>query len=147
MAYPERVLKAIQRAQAAVRNEAPDLALQELQKAVAKYPKATHAWSLMGQCLVLLEDHAGAERALTKAVALDARHPEGWFLLGVSLGYQGRHREALDAYTRYVSLCPGRVAPPNVVQNIAASLIEIGEYEASIPLLKGTKNFLSHGNA
>lgn len=59
----------------------------------------------IGRLYLQLGDHSRAEAALREAVTRDPQQAEGWNLLGVSLGQQGK-QEAVEAFRRAVELRP-----------------------------------------
>lgn len=135
MSYPERVVKAINRAKACISAGQAADAIPELQKAIDKYPKADEAWILLGQAKGILDDHEMAEKALRKGLGLNPKHPDGWFWLGLSLSQQQRYKEALVAYERYTMHHKG-CPPLGVLHNVASCLLNLDKYGEAIEMYK-----------
>jgi len=133
--YPERTLRALQRAQANIKVGNAGAALDDLQKIVSKVPKGFEGWLFLGQAKGLLNDHAGAEQCLRKATALQPKNPDGWNNLGQSFSQRGMYEQACPAYAKAVALsnCPH----PDVVYNLASTFLMLSRYEEAAQLLEG----------
>lgn len=128
--YPERVLKALQRAKANIVSDAPAAAISDLQKVIAKNPKIWDAWSLLGQAKGMLGDHAGAEVCIKQACLLNPRDATLWGNLGISFSIRGLFRDALNAYLRSASLSTS--VHPDTLHNIGSCYIQLDQYEEAV---------------
>lgn len=127
--YPEKILKALQRAQANIRAGNPSAALPDLEKVVSKCPKGFDGWLSLGQAKGSLNDHVGAEQCFRKATALQPKNPDAWNNLGLSLYSRGMYEQACAAYEKAVSLSAS--AYPDMVYNLASCHLQLDRYEAA----------------
>ncbi len=132
--YPERILKALQRAQAYIHAGHPAGALEDLEKVVAKVPKGFEGWLALGQAKGMLNDHAGAEPCFRKAAAIQPKNPDGWHNLGLSLSTQGKLEQACAAFEKAASV--SAATHPVLVYNLAACQLQLDHYEEAIRLLE-----------
>lgn len=132
--YPERVMKALQRARANIQAGNGAAAIDDLEKAVQKAPKAYDAWLLLGQARGLLDDQAGAEACFRKATALQPRNPDGWSNLGISYSIRGLYEPALAAYAR--ALAVAAHPHPDIVHNLGACYLQLDRYDEAVQVFK-----------
>ena len=132
--YPERILKALQRAQACIRAGNPSAALEDLEKVVSKCPKGFDGWLSLGQAKGLLDDHAGAEQCFRKAAAILPKNPDGWNNLGMSLYRRGMFAQACAAYEKAVSVSAS--AYPDTVYNLASCHLQLDHYDTAAQLFE-----------
>lgn len=134
--YPERVMKALQRAQANLNAGNPSAAMADLEKAVQKYPKGYDCWLLYGQAKGGVGDHEAAERCFRKAIALQPKNIDGWNNLGISLSSRQMYQPAADAYLKAVDLDP--LAHPDIYHNLGSCLLELEQYEDAARVFEAT---------
>lgn len=124
--YPERVMKALQRAKVAVNAGDAAGALPDIEKALQKCPKGFDCWLLNGQAKGLLGDHAGAEQCFRKAIAIQPKNLDGWNSLGISLSSRGLYEPAIEAFNKAIACV---LQPhPDVYHNLASCHLELGQY-------------------
>jgi protein O-GlcNAc transferase len=124
--YPERVMKALQRAKAALNAGDAAGALPDIEKALQKCPKGFDCWLLSGQAKGLLGDHAGAEQCFRKAIAIAPKSLDGWNSLGLSLSARGRFEPAIEAFNKAIACA---LQPhPDVYHNLASCHLQLGQY-------------------
>jgi tetratricopeptide (TPR) repeat protein len=100
MKYPERIQKAIQRAEIHLAQGQADAALLDMEAATKKYPKGFHPWSLLGRAKSLLGDQAGAELAHRNALRILPNDAASWFNLGVTFSSREMYAEAAPCYEK-----------------------------------------------
>lgn len=127
--YPEKILKALQRAQSNIRAGNPAGALQDLEKVVSKCPKGFDGWLSFGQAKGSLNDHAGAEQCFRKAAAIQPKNPDAWNNLGLSLYSRSMFAEACAAYKKAVALSAS--AYPDMVYNLASCHLQLDHYDTA----------------
>jgi len=132
--YPERVLKALQRAKANINAGDATSAVEDLEKVVQKVPKAFDGWFLMGQAKGMLGDHAGAEICFKQAAVLQPKNPAAWSNLGMSCSIRGMFAEALKAYTRSLSVSPS--PHPDTLHNVGSCYIQLDRYDEAIAVFR-----------
>lgn len=132
--YPERVLKALQRAQAHVAAGNPQAAIADLDKVVKKVPKAWDAWSLLGQAKGQIGDHAAAEQCFRRACTLNPKDPGLWANLGISHSIRGQYRDALAAYVKSATL--SETPHPDTLHNIGSCYIHLDHYAEAVDLFQ-----------
>lgn len=125
--YPEKVMKALQRAKADLAAGDPGAAIADLQKAVKKFPKGFECWLLYGQAKGQLGDHAGAETCFRKAIAIEPRDLNGWNCLGLSYTSRRMYKQAADAFSKAIGCDPQ--AHPDVYHNLGSAQLEQGQYQ------------------
>lgn len=125
--YPERVMKALQRAKAALNAGDAALALPDIEKALQKCPKGYDCWLLNGQARGLLGDHAGAEQCFRKAIAIEPKNLDGWNNLGIALCARKMYQPAIDAFNKAIACA--LQAHPDVYHNLASCHLELGQYQ------------------
>lgn len=128
--YSEKILQALQRARANINSGNPAAALDDLAKAVQRFPREFDGWLLFGQAKGLLDDHAGAEVCFKKAAAIQPNNPDGWFNLGMSFSIRGMYEQALAAYSRAVSVTGN--PHPDMLHNLGSCFLQLGRYEEAI---------------
>lgn len=69
-----------------------------------KWPDSFGAWIGLGNAQYVLEDHAAAEKAYRRAIAVRPAAAEAWNNLAYALSGQGRRAEAIAAAERAVAL-------------------------------------------
>lgn len=134
--YPERVAKALQRAQANLNAGDAHAALVDLEKAVQKFPKGFQCWLLYGQAKGRLGDHVGAEQCFRKAVSILPRDINGWNCLGLSYSARGMFQPAADAFSKAVMCAP--LAHPDIYHNLGSALLELGRYQEAATVYEET---------
>ena len=99
--------KAYEKAIEAYRLRAPNVALVELNRAIAKSPDYAEAWFLKAQ--ILQENqHPEAEAVLSQALSLDAtRHPRSWVDLAQIQWEMGKYAEGMASLQQLASLSHG----------------------------------------
>lgn len=132
--YPERILKALQRAQAYIHAGHPAGALEDLEKVVAKVPKGFEGWLALGQAKGMLNDHAGAEPCFRKAAVIQPKNPDGWYNLGLSLSSQGKLEQACAAFEKAASVSPA--THPALVYNLASCQLQLDHFDEAIRLFE-----------
>lgn len=130
--YPERVMKALQRAKTALNAGDAAGALPDIEKALQKCPKGFDCWLLNGQAKGLLGDHAGAEQCFRKAIAIEPKNLDGWNNLGISLSSRGLYPAAIEAYNKAIACV--LQAPPDIYHNLASCHLELGQYRQAATL-------------
>lgn len=133
--YPERVVKALQRARAHIQAGHPELALPELEKSVHKSPKGFDAWFLLGQARVLLNQHAQAEVCFKKAALYQPKNPDLWFNLGICFSARELFSLAIDCYQK--SILYAEAIPIEAYHNLGSCLLAIENYDEAIIVFQG----------
>lgn len=130
LVYPESVLKNIQRARANINSGNPAAALDDLAKAVQKFPQGFDCWLLLGQAKGMLNDHASAEACFKKATVIQPKNPDAWYNLGISFAIRGMYEQALSAYSNAVRVA---VNPhPDMLINLGSCFLQLDQYEEAI---------------
>lgn len=75
--------------------------------AAAAQPKTSGEFLRAAKAAMRIGDYSAAERSLQEAVRLDARNPETFNLMGVTLEVSGSQLEAQKCYRAALSLDPG----------------------------------------
>ena len=96
--------------------KAPDEAERAFLEAVRLQPFSQPAWFELTRIRGERGDHAGAEVAARRAVAIDARSAAAWANLASSLLMLGRLDEARESAVRSVALDPSDVVARNVLR-------------------------------
>jgi tetratricopeptide (TPR) repeat protein len=81
-----------------------DQALEVYEQSLILYPDYVWGWSDMGICLLEMNRHSEAERALTKAVELGANDVSTWAPLGAARLQQGNLEDAWDCLQTCVQI-------------------------------------------
>ena len=131
--YPEKILKALQRAQANIHSGNPAAALDDLAKAVQKFPKGFDCWMLLGQAKGMLNDQASAEACFKKATETLPGNPDAWYNLGISFAMRGMYEQALPAYSRAVSVAAS--PHPDMLLDLGSCFLQLNQYEEAIRVL------------
>jgi predicted O-linked N-acetylglucosamine transferase (SPINDLY family) len=97
---------------------------------LAKHPRHTDAWHLLGVVAHDLGEHAVAEERIRRALGFGAGGPIVWNNLGRTLAAQERLDEAVSAYTRAIDADP---AYADAHLNRALALAEQGRFADAIP--------------
>ncbi len=91
------------------------LSLERYDEAIASFRTAADnllfdrpemAWTGIGLANFLKQDYPAAQLAYTKALSLNPQYYRATYHLGELYYNQGRHAEALDAFTRMIELAP-----------------------------------------
>lgn len=133
--YPERVVKALQRARAHIRAGNPELALPDLEKSVQKSPKGFDAWFLLGQAQCLLNLHAQAETSFTKATVYQPQNPEVWFNLGISYSAREMFSQALPCYKKSILHASG--IHVEAYHNLGSCLLSLQQHAEAAEVFRG----------
>lgn len=128
--YPEKILKALQRAQANIHSGNPAAALDDLAKAVQKFPNGFDCWMLLGQARGMLNDQASAEACFKKATTIQPKNPDAWYNLGISFAMRGMHEQALSAYSNAVNAAAN--PHPDMLLNLGSCFLQLDRYEEAI---------------
>ena len=131
--YPDKILKALQRAQANIHSGNPAAALDDLAKAVQKFPKGFDCWMLLGQAKGMLNDQASAEACFKKATEILPGNPDAWYNLGISFAIRGMYEQALPAYSRAVSVAAS--PHPDMLLDLGSCFLRLNQYEEAIRVL------------
>jgi len=70
---------------------------------------------------------------IDKAIEIDPRNPEAWYLKGMVLGTLGRYTDALPAFDKVIGLESNN---EKAWHNKGASLLNLGRFEEALPLLR-----------
>ncbi|MCB1907521.1 MAG: tetratricopeptide repeat protein [Rhodocyclaceae bacterium] len=132
--YPERARKALDRARRQLAGGDPQAARQELEKVVAKVPKAGDAWMMLGQACSRSGDHGRALECFDNVTRLAPTDPVGWFNLGVARAALGRHAEAIQAYGSAVQHADGD--HPDALRNMGWCFIQIEHFDQAVRALE-----------
>ena len=124
--YPEKVLKALQRARSLIQAGNPALALHDLEKSVQKFPRGFEAWFLLGHARGMLNDHTNAEICFKRAAVIQPNNPDVWFNLG--LGYYARrmYREAIPCFEKSIEYSGQRKI--EAYHNIGSCLLSLDRF-------------------
>jgi protein O-GlcNAc transferase len=133
--YPERVVKALQRARANIQAGHPELALPDLEKSVQKSPKGFDAWFLLGQARALLNEHAEAETCFKKAAVYQPKNAHLWFNLGVGYSSRSLFREAIDCYQK--AILNADAVMLDAYHNLGSCLLEVESYDEAAAVFQG----------
>lgn len=133
--YPERVVKALQRARAHIQAGHPELALPDLEKSVQKSPKGFDAWFLLGQARGLLNEHAEAETCFKKAAVYQPKNTDLWFNLGIGYSSRAMFRQAIDCYQK--SILYTDAIKVEAYHNLGSCLLEIESYDEAAAVFQG----------
>lgn len=133
--YPERVVKALQRARAHIQAGNPELALPELEKSVQKSPKGFDAWFLLGQARGILNQHAHAETCLKKAAIFNPKNADLWFNLGICYSAREMFREAIPCYQKSIQYAD-RIQV-EAYHNLGSCLLSIESYADAAHVFQG----------
>ena len=102
----EQVPILLARADAYADQDLWDLALADLDAALAIAPDDPAIYRAQGYILSLIPRYEEAVAAYDKAIALEPAYAWTWYAKGFSLGKLGREEEALAAYNEAVALAP-----------------------------------------
>ena len=130
--YPEKILKALQRAHASIHSGNPAAALDDLTKVVQKFPNGFDAWLMLGQAKGMLDNHSAAEICFKKATALQPKNSDAWHNLGLSFSSRGMFQQALPAYAQAVSLSNN--PHPNILINFGSCLLQLDQYQEAVQI-------------
>jgi protein O-GlcNAc transferase len=133
--YPEKTLKALQRARAFIQagNLAP--ALHDLEKVVQKFPREFEAWFLLGHAKGMLNDHAYAEICFKKAAAFQPTNPDVWFNLGVGYSARGMYQEAIPCFEKSIEYSGQRKI--EAYHNIGSCLLSLDRFTEAAEVFQG----------
>ena len=132
--YPERVRKALDRARRQLTEGDPQGARQELERVVAKVPKAVDPWMLLGQACSRCGAHERALQCFEQVTRLNATDPVGWFNLGVARAALGRHVEAIQAYGSAIQQAEGD--HPDALRNMGWCFIQLEQFDQAVQALE-----------
>jgi protein O-GlcNAc transferase len=124
--YPEKVLKALQRARSLIQAGNPAQALHDLEKAVQKFPRGFEAWFLLGHAKGMLNDHAYAEVCFKKAAALQPLNPDVWFNLGIGYSARGMYQEAIPCFEKSIEYSGKRKI--EAYHNLGSCLLSLDKF-------------------
>lgn len=144
MSYPERVIKSLDRGAAHIAVNNPQLAIPDLEKVVAKTPKAVEGWAMLGQARSMLNEYAESERCYRKAMLLNPKNYEILFGLGLALSSQGKYQDATIYYLRAIDVA--RTDPINAVQNLASCHLESGNFAEAAEIYLALARQTDNGN-
>jgi protein O-GlcNAc transferase len=133
--YPERVVKALQRARAHIQAGNPELALPDLEKSVQKSPKGFDAWFILGEARGLLNDHAQAEICFKKAAIYQPNNPDLWFNLGISYSARQMFGLAIPCYRK--SILYADAVKVEAFHNLGSCLLSLERYEEAATVFQG----------
>ena len=88
------VESAVRLAVDALQSDQPDVALDLLRDALARFPDSAVLWRTLGAAHHQRGDSQSAQSALRQALSLDNSSPLAYFLLGQSLRSLGQHEQA-----------------------------------------------------
>ena len=111
------------------RNADHDSALQTVRDFIEAQPDEPGAWSLLGECLMGMNDLAGAIDALKKAIEKGDGSSKVHANLGTALHASEQYAEGLIEMRIAAKMEP---ASPSILQRLAASLTMCCEYEEAI---------------
>ncbi|WP_052657649.1 tetratricopeptide repeat protein [Thalassospira sp. HJ] len=104
------VEKVASRAEKAIRNNQPDVAVSLCEERLKTDPKAVVLWGLLANAYFLKKDSAKAAACFEKVVGLAPQNPKSHQNLGVFYQGIGKFNEALQCYQRAAS-CDANYAP------------------------------------
>jgi protein O-GlcNAc transferase len=133
--YPERIVKALQRARVHIQAGNPQLALPDLEKSVQKSPKGFEAWFLLGQSHGMLNDHAQAETCLKKAALYQPKNPDLWFNLGIAYSARALFNRAIPCYEKSIMFADS--IKVEAYHNLGSCLLEVERYEEAAAIFQG----------
>ncbi len=133
--YPERVVKALQRARAHIQAGNPELALPDLEKSVQKSPKGFDAWFLLGQARGLLSEHAQAEACFKKAALYQPKNADLWFNLGIGYSSREMFSQAIPCYEK--SIVYAGAIKVEAYHNLGSCLLSVERYEEAAAIFQG----------
>jgi len=127
--YPDKVLKALQRARSLIQAGNPALALHDLEKSVQKFPRGFEAWFLLGHAKGMLNDHTYAELCFKKAAAIQPKNPDVWFNLGIGYSARGMHLEAIPCFEKSIEYSGKRKI--EAYHNLGTCLLDLDRFAAA----------------
>ena len=133
--YPERVVKALQRARAHIQAGHPELALPDLEKSVEKSPKGFDAWFLLGQARGLLNEHALAEACFKKAAVYQPKNADLWFNLGIGYSSRTMFSQAIDCYQKAILYANGIMV--EAYHNLGSCLLSMENFDEAVVVFQG----------
>ncbi|MFZ5524174.1 MAG: tetratricopeptide repeat protein [Pseudomonadota bacterium] len=139
--YPEKILKALQRARSFIQAGNPALALHDLEKAVQKFPGGFEAWFLLGHAKGMLGDHAYAEICFNKAAAIQPKNPDVWFNLGIGYAARGMYQEAIPCFEKSIAYSGQRKI--EAYHNLGSCLLTLDRFDEAAKVFQ---NLLSIRN-
>ncbi len=128
----EPAVPAIDRAQAYLEANRPELARREVLSALQLAPNDAQLHALLGQVHRATEDWSEAEKCYHHALALEPENPDFLVALGIVLMEQGRHPQAEEAVLQALRLAPQWAAAYRVY---ALLMYRTGHLEKSRKLL------------
>ena len=100
-----------------------------LARAAHERPEVAEVHALLGNALSRLRQHAAAEEAFRRALALAPDHFATWNDLGVALSSQKRYQDGLACCERALALRPGF---PPALHNLGRCLAALDRFEEAI---------------
>lgn len=132
--YPERILKALQRAKINIQAGYPNIALEDLEKAVKKCPKGFEAWFLLGQAHGMMGNSSASEKCFLKAVACQPKNAEAWFNLGISYSARAMFTQAIDCYKKSIQFAQGIKVDAH--HNLGSCYLSVDKFEDAASIFK-----------
>jgi predicted O-linked N-acetylglucosamine transferase (SPINDLY family) len=106
-----------------------DEAEKQLRRVLREKPSHVPTLNLLGAALVALEDHAGAEPLIRRAIALDGGSDAAFYNHGIALKGLKRPQEALDAFNQALARNP---RAPETWNNRGTVHNDLGDQKAAI---------------
>ncbi|BAL22559.1 glycosyltransferase family 41 protein [Azoarcus sp. KH32C] len=133
-AYPERTLKALQRARTQLAAGGVQDAIRELQKVVAKVPKGEEGWMLLAQAYCQRGAHDQALNCYERVTRISPRNAIAWFNLGIAHATLHRYAEAVKAYAEAIRHTGGD--HPAAVINMGWCFIQLDQYDMALQVFE-----------
>ncbi len=95
-----------------------DEARTDLQAVLASQPNRVEALVLLGSAQRYLEDVAGAEATIARALQLDASYPDAWLEKGMLRRLAGDEKAAREAWLQAITVAPSSAAADTARRNI-----------------------------
>jgi len=145
MKVPQRVQRALQRAEAHLKLGAPAAALPDIEHALQKCPDAFVAWSMLGRAKSLLGDQPGAEAAYQRALTIEGADPATWFNLGVTYSARAMYAEAIPCYLK--ALARRRTGfDVEAAQNLGSCYLKLDRFDAARDVYLGLLTLSENAN-
>ncbi|HJV25594.1 MAG TPA: tetratricopeptide repeat protein [Aromatoleum sp.] len=132
--YPERTLKALQRARTQLAAGKAQDAIRELQKVVAKVPKGEEAWMLLAQAYGQRSAHGEALDCYQRVTRISPKNAVAWFNLGMAHTTLRRYAEAIKAYAEAIRHTGGDY--PAAVMNMGRCFIQLDQYDMALQVFE-----------
>lgn len=87
-------------------DEEYDRSIAAFKKALAFNPQSSDALNGLATAYLRKGDSRKAEETIVRSLALDSAVAESWYLYGIALEQQGRVDDAIEAYTRAITIDP-----------------------------------------